>query len=85
MEIKKHTQKTKQTNTEHGEKQRQIKGTCLCSQRSGISFTEEIWLRCNHATWTLVDLQAGFLLVQPAFLLLQSFAGIPDTWSVQRS
>jgi len=33
----------KQTNIEHGEVNLQMKRTCLCSQRNGLNFIEEIW------------------------------------------
>jgi len=41
LEIK-HAQLKKQTNTEHGEVNLQIKRTCLCTQRSGSNFIKEI-------------------------------------------
>jgi len=35
--------KYKERNIEHGEINSQMKGACLCTQRSGSNLIEEIW------------------------------------------
>jgi len=41
-------QTNKQTNLKYGEVNLQMKGACLCTQKSGSNLIEEIWCGCEQ-------------------------------------